>query len=87
MSVKEKNADTGAYDLSSLDSKKITLLFEDGSIYDDYSKLIDYGISNDLVMKLHDGEISIAKLQSGEYNRSLFDDYEQLLLNDFLSCL
>lgn len=83
----QKNADTGAYDLSSLDSKKITLLFEDGSIYDDYSKLIDYGISNDLVMKLHDGEISIAKLQSGEYNRSLFDDYEQLLLNDFLSCL
>lgn len=83
----QKNADTGAYDLSSLDSKKITLLFEDGSIYDDYSKLIDYGISNDLVMKLHDGEISIAKLQSGEYDRNLFDDYENLLINDFLRCL
>lgn len=75
------------FDLSCLDAKKITLLFEDGSVYDDYSKLIDYGISNDLVIKLHDGQVSIAQLQSGEYDRSPFDDYEQLLINDFLSIL
>lgn len=83
----QKNSQVDQYDLSCLDAKKITLLFEDGSIYDDYSKLIDYGISNDLVMKLHDGKISITQLQSGEYDRSPFDDYEQLLINDFLSIL
>ena len=83
----QKNSEIGIYDLSSLDAKKITLLFEDGSIYDDYSKLIDYGISNDLVMKLHEGKISIPQLQSGEYNKNLFDDYEQLLISDFLDIL
>lgn len=62
-------------------------MFEDGSIYDDYSKLIDYGMSNDLVMKLHDAQISIAQLQTGEYNRGVFDEYEQLLINDFVSVL
>ena len=83
----QKNSQAGEYDLSCLDAKKITLLFEDGSIYDDYSKLIDYGISNDLVIKLHDGKISIEQLHSGEYDRSFFDDYEQLLINDFLAIL
>lgn len=83
----QKNMQIEHFDLSCLDAKKITLLFEDGSVYDDYSKLIDYGISNDLVIKLHDGQVSIAQLQSGEYDRSPFDDYEQLLINDFLSIL
>ena len=83
----QKNPQVGAFDLSCLDAKKITLLFEDGSIYDDYSKLIDYGISNDLVLKLHDGKISIAQLQTGEYDHTPFDDYEQLLIADFLSIL
>ena len=83
----QKNGFEEQFDLSHLDAKKITLLFEDGSIYDDYSKLIDYGMSNDLVMKLHDAQISIAQLQTGEYNRGVFDEYEQLLINDFVSVL
>lgn len=83
----QKTPQTKQYDLSGLDAKRITLLFEDGSVYDDYSKLIDYGISNDLVMKLHDGQISIAQLQSGNFDRTLFDEYEQLLINDFISVL
>ena len=83
----QKTPQTEQYELSGLDAKRITLLFEDGSVYDDYSKLIDYGISNDLVMKLHDGQISISQLQSGNYDRSPFDEYEQLLINDFLSVL
>lgn len=76
----------GCVPLSS-DVKKITLLFEDGSVYDDYSKLIDYGVSNDLVMKLHDGHITIAELQEERYDKSIFDEYEQLMLSDFLSIL
>lgn len=83
----KKAHQTEQYDLSCLDARRITLLFEDGSVYDDYSKLIDYGISNDLVMKLHDGQISIAQLQSGNFDRTLFDEYEQLLINDFISVL
>lgn len=83
----QKNSKEGVYDLSYLDAKKITLLFEDGSIYDDYSKLIDYGISNDLVMKLHEGKITISQLQSGDYDRKPFDEYEQLLIGDFLGIL
>ena len=83
----QKNPQTGIHNLSCLDAKKITLLFEDGSIYDDYSKLIDYGISNDLVMKLHERKVSIAQLQSGEYNQESFDDYEQLLISDFVSII
>lgn len=58
-----------------------------GSVYDDYSKLIDYGVSNDLVMKLHDGHITIAELQEERYDKSIFDEYEQLMLSDFLSIL
>lgn len=83
----QKNALDASLDLSCLDAKKITLLFEDGSVYDDYSKLIDYGVSNDLVMKLHDGHITIAELQEERYDKSIFDEYEQLMLSDFLSIL
>ena len=83
----KKNCAETQYDLFSLDAKKITLLFEDGSVYDDYSKLIDYGISNDLVMKLHDAKISVAQLQSGDYDRTPFDEYEKLLINDFVNTL
>ncbi len=83
----QKNALDASLNLSCLDAKKITLLFEDGSVYDDYSKLIDYGVSNDLVMKLHDGHITIAELQEERYDKSIFDEYEQLMLSDFLSIL
>lgn len=75
------------FDKSKLDVKKISLLFEDGSIYDDYSKMIDYGVSNDLIMKLHDNKISIQILKSGEYSQSLFDEYEKLLIEEFLNIL
>ena len=71
-------------DLSKLDAKKISLLFEDGSIYDDYSKMIDYGISNDLIMKLHENQISIENLKTGEFSKSDFDEYELLLIEEFL---
>lgn len=74
-------------DLSSLDTKKISLLFEDGSIYDDYSKMIDYGISNDLILKLHENQITMAKLKNGNYSKTIFDEYELLIIEDFLKIL
>lgn len=82
-----KSTDYSTLDRNKLDAKKISLLFEDGSIYDDYSKMIDYGISNDLIMKLHDNHISIQALKNGEYSKSIFDEYEQILIDEFLSIL
>ena len=38
-------------------------------------------------MKLHDGHITIAELQEERYDKSIFDEYEQLMLSDFLSIL
>ncbi len=74
-------------DLTKLDAKKISLLFEDGSVYDDYSKMIDYGISNDLIMKLHENGITIENLKSGEYSKLDFDEYELLLIEEFLEII
>lgn len=74
-------------DLGKLDAKKISLLFEDGSIFDDYSKMIDYGISNDLIMKLHENQITIESLRNGEFDKSILDEYELLLIEDFLKCI
>lgn len=82
-----KSNDYVNFDRTKLDVKKISLLFEDGSIYDDYSRMIDYGISNDLVMKLNNNNISIQTLKNGEYTKSLFDDYEQILIDEFLNIL
>lgn len=82
-----KSTDYLDLDINKLDIKKISLLFEDGSIYDDYSKMIDYGVSNDLIMKLHNNRISIQALKSGEYSKILFDEYEQLLIEEFLNIL
>ena len=74
-------------ELNKLDTKKISLLFEDGSIYDDYSKMIDYGISNDLIMKLHENQITVENLRKGEYSKSSFDEYELLLIEEFLEIM
>ena len=79
-----KSENREGLDVSKLDVKKITLLFEDGSIYDDYSKLIDYGISNDLIMKLHDKEITLDRLKARDFKDKDFDEYELLLLEEFL---
>ena len=83
----QNNQQTFQYDLSCLDVKKIALLFEEGSVCDDYSTMIDYGISNDIVMELQENQISIEQLKTGKYNKSLFDEYEQLMINDFLNIL
>ena len=74
-------------DSKKLDTKKIALLFEDGSIYDDYSNMIDYGVSNDLIMKLHENQITIERLKCGDYEKCIFDEYEQLLIDDFLKII
>ena len=49
--------------------------------------MIDYGISNDLIMKLHESQINVENLMSGEYSKSNFDEYELLLIEEFLEIM
>lgn len=70
-------------DVSRFDLKDLALLFEDGSISIDYQPLLDYGISNDIVLMLRKNNISFDKLISIDYDISLFDTYEQMILEDF----
>lgn len=74
-------------DINKLDVKKITLLFEDGNITYDYTNLIDYGISNDIIMKLHENKISMEELKNGNYNKEIFDEYEMIIIEEFLQIL
>ena len=62
-------------------------MFEDGDISYDYTKLIDYGISNDIIIKLHENKISIEQLQNQNYNKELFDEYETIIIDEFLQIL
>lgn len=83
----KKNSLIEKYDINNLDVKKITLMFEDGDISYDYTKLIDYGISNDIIIKLYENKISIEQLQNQNYNKELFDEYEMIIINEFLQIL
>lgn len=76
------------FDTSKIDLKKIVMTFEDGIVSDDkLRQLIDYGISNDIVTKIKSEEISIESIIAGDYNKVPFDDFEQLLLEDFASVM
>jgi hypothetical protein len=76
------------YDISKIDLKKIVMSFEDGIINDDkLRRLIDYGISNDIISKIKENDINVDSIVSGDYNKSLFDEFEQLLLEDFATVM
>jgi hypothetical protein len=71
-------------DVSKIDLKKIVMTFEDGiSSNDELKKLIDFGISNDVIMKIYQNDISVNSIINGNYDKTLFDDYEQIILKDF----
>jgi hypothetical protein len=60
------------------------MTFEDGiSSNDELKKLIDFGISNDVIMKIYQNDISVNSIINGNYDKTLFDDYEQIILKDF----
>lgn len=82
-----KNFSEESFDLSKLDTKKITLLFEDGSVFDDYSRMMDYGLPNDLILKLSDNQITMSKIKSKEFDTNLFDNYENTLIEEFINIL
>ncbi len=73
--------------MSKLDTKKITLLFEDGSVFDDYSRMMDYGLPNDLIVKLSDNQITMCNIKDKEFDTNLFDNYENTLIEEFINIL
>ena len=72
-------------DLEYIDIKKVSLIFEDGIIHEEYDKLIDFGISNDMIIKMQENKIKISDLINEKYNLSIFDEYENIVIKDFIS--
>ena len=72
------------YDVSLLDTKKISLFFEEGNIHEYYLRLADFGIPNDLIQKMSLNNITIDDIKKGNYDKNTFDEYELLLLDDFI---
>ena len=80
----EKNALNNTYDIDQLDSKQVTLFFENGSVDDTYEPLLDYGISNDMMIKINDNNISFNDIINLNFNENIFDEYELIILKDFI---
>lgn len=82
-----KNTLNNVFDINQLDSKKATLLFENGSIKDSYESLIDYGISNDMIIKISDNNITIEDIINMRFDKSIFDEYEMIILEEFINIM
>lgn len=79
----KKNMIDNRYNISKLDSKKIVSLFENGNFNDSYENLIDYGISNDVILKISENNISIEEVLGMSFKQDIFDEYELLTLSEF----
>jgi len=75
------------FDLQKLSAKEVSIMFENGGNGGEYNQLIDYGISNDLILVLKENGITFNQLLNEEYERNLFDNYQLLTINDFLKII
>lgn len=69
------------------DIYKVVDIFEDGLIDENYSKLIDYGIPQITVDKIISNDITIQNIKSGNYDSSIFDSYEKIIIKDVVNLL
>lgn len=73
------------YDGSKIEIHKIAMSLEDGILDDEnYRSLVDFGLSNDLITKIRENNITVEDIRNGNYSKSYFDEYEVLLLEDFV---
>ena len=49
--------------------------------------MMDYGLPNDLILKLSDNQITMSKIKSKEFDTNLFDNYENTLIEEFINIL
>jgi len=82
-----KNMMNQDFDLEKLDSQKVSLFFEEGDKNGEYSQLIDYGMSNDVILDLEEHNITLEDVKTGNYNKEIFDRYELIVINDFLKII
>ncbi len=75
------------FDSTKLDSKRTVMLFEDGTNNEEYNSLIDYGVSNDLIIKISEAKISYDDLVNFNFNKTIFDEYEIMVINDFVKII
>ena len=45
--------------------------------------MVDYGLSNDLILKLASRNIDKNKLINNQYNRDDFDEYENIMIDEY----
>lgn len=79
----KKNNLCSLYNPEEIDSKKAVLLFENGNTSDEYESVIDYGLSNDIIIKLNENNISYCDLLDLRFDVDLFDEYELIILKEF----
>lgn len=65
------------------DVKKITLSYEEGTVSEEYNEMVDFGLSNDLILKLIKNKVNKTKLLNNEYNKENYDEYENIMINEF----
>ena len=57
--------------------------YENGIINESYNEMVDYGLSNDLILKLASRNIDKNKLINNQYNRDDFDEYENIMIDEY----
>ena len=66
-----------------IDVSKVTMSYENGIINESYNEMVDYGLSNDLILKLASRNIDKNKLINNQYNRDDFDEYENIVIDEY----
>ena len=73
--------------MESFDINTIVNIFEDGETSEEYTKLIDYGLPFSTVNKISDKKLSLEALKSQNYDQSIFDDYEKIIISETMPLL
>ena len=66
------------------DTKRIIDIFENGDIPEEYIELIDHGLPYLTVEKIKKHTISIDDLKNGAFDKSMFDKYENILIDEIV---
>lgn len=67
---------------SDYDINRIINIFEDGDSDDEYAQLLDYGIPITTVNKLEENKITLEHIKNGDYDKSILDTYETIIIDE-----
>ena len=69
---------------SNFDITKLINIFEDGDASEEYGRLLDCGLPITTITKISDNKISIDALKKRDFNKTIFDDYEKIIINEMI---